>query len=102
MRAEQKPQLMKGRLVRVTKTATRCPQTGQGAVPSSGMAGLSSIGSFPCSESLLFCSMILRPKRLNNSVPFGLSLSMRQRPSFLKFAVVLAVFRDVSLKAVPL
>jgi len=62
MRAEQKPQLMKGRLVRVTKTATRCPQTGHGAVPSSGMAGLSSSGSFACccAGSLFDCSETFR------------------------------------------
>lgn len=75
MRAEQKPQLMKGRFVRVTNTATRCPQTGQGAVPSSGMAGLSSNGSF--SGSLFSASMILRPK-LRSRFGLGLSLSMSQ------------------------
>jgi hypothetical protein len=33
IRAEQSPQLMKGRLVLVRKTATLARQTGQGAVP---------------------------------------------------------------------
>ena len=36
---------MNGRLVRVKNTATSRPHTGQGAVPSSGMAGVSSMQS---------------------------------------------------------
>ena len=51
MRAEQNPQLIKGRLVRVTNTATSRPHTGQGAVPNSGMAGVSSTGDFSDSGS---------------------------------------------------
>jgi len=98
MRAEQKPQLMNGLLVRVTNTVTPCPQTGQGAVPSSGIAGLSSSGSF--SGSFFSASMILRPKR-RNRFGFGLSLPMSQMASFPGFADRLAVFRDTSLKARP-
>src|SRR4051794_18922545 len=96
MRAEQNPQLMNGRLVRVTKTATPCPQTGQGAIPNSGIAGLSSSGSF--SGSLFSASMILLLKGLSR-FGFGLSLSMSQMASFPGFADRLAAFRDTSLNA---
>lgn len=85
MRAEQKPQLMNGRLVLVTKTATLYPHTGQGAVPSSGIAGLSSRGSFGFSLALCGCeavfsgSEVLRPIR-RNRLKVGLSLSMWESP----------------------
>jgi len=80
MRAEQYPQLMKGRLVLVTKTVTRRLQMGHGVVPSSRRAGTRTIDScvLPFSwpfSMLASCSGAVFGRKLQKILRRGLFLS---------------------------